>query len=295
MTPGTYSGLKMVEYLAIKAFSAGLGQRILAQSPLHAWTESPWNPAQDRDDSNTADIGTYAHAMLLEGGHAALCVVEADDWRTKAAKEARDSAHAAGLLPILAHKVGEVETMTGVAKDYLAGTELAGIFAFADAETTLVWENNGVLCKARPDLLSADRRISLSYKTTAGSAQPDAWIRTQLPGYDMGVVFYEQGIKATCKVESTRVVTLVQEQKIPYSCSLIGLSPTWQAMAASKLARAMMIWSRCLLDGKFPAYPVQICYAEPKPWQMAEQEERDIQDIGEHGIEYDPAKLWGKP
>src|SRR3990167_9094048 len=277
--PGTYPGLKMSEYLAVKAFSAGLGQRILAQSHLHAWTESPWNPAQDRDDSGIADIGTYAHAMLLEGGHAALCVVEADDWRTKAAKEARDSARAAGLLPILAHKVGEVEQMVKTAKDYLETTELAGLFAHhGDAETTLIWDKNGMLCKARPDWLATDRKVSLSYKTTAGSAQPDAWIRTQLPGYDMGIVFYEQGIRTACKVESTRVVTLVQEQKPPFSCSLIGLAPAWQAMAASKLARAMMIWSRCLLDGKFPAYPVQICYAEPKPWQMAEQEERDIQD-----------------
>ena len=295
MRPGEYKSLKMTEYLSVKAFSAGLGQRILAQSPLHAWTESPWNPNQDLDDSGTADIGTYAHAMLLEGGHAALCVVEADDWRTKAAKEARDSARLAGLLPILAGKVSEVEQMVKAAKAFIESGELAGIFAAGEAETTLVWDKNGMLCKARPDWLATDRKVSLSYKTTAGSAQPDAWIRTQLPGYDMGIVFYEQGIRSACKVERTRVVTLVQEQKPPFSCSLIGLAPAWQALAESKLARAMMIWSRCLIDGKFPAYTPQICYAEPKDWMLSEMEDRELQEISEHGIEYSPEQLWGKP
>lgn len=295
MKPGTYPGLPMAEYLAVKAFSSGLGQRILAQSPLHAWTESPWNPARKRDDSNTADIGTYAHACLLEGGHDALCVVEADDWRTKAAKDARDSARTAGLLPILTHKVAEVDSMVTAAKDYIASSELAGIFAEGQAETTLVWEHAGLLCKARPDWLNADRSICLSYKTTAGSAQPDAWIRTQLPGYDIGIVFYEQGVRSAFKVERTRVVTLVQEQKPPFSCSLIGLAPAWQALAESKMVQAMMAWSRCLADGKFPAYTSKICWAEPRDWMLSEMEDRELQEVSEHGIEYKPEQLWGKP
>jgi len=283
MTPGIYSKLPMRQYLDLQAFSSGLGQRALAQSPLHAWTESPWNPDRERDDSGTADIGTFAHACLLEGGTDALVICPFDDWRKNDAKAMRDAARAAGQLPILAHKVPEVEAMVKAAKEYVAQSELAGIFAAGEPERTVVWNEGDVLCKARPDWLNPDMKTCLSYKTTAGSAQPDAWIRTQLPAYDLGIVLYERATKC-------RVVTLVQEQAAPYSCSLIALDPAWQDIATRKLARALQIWSACLKTGKFPAYPSAICYAEPKPWMLAEAEETEIQ-----GAFADPAKLWEKP
>ena len=271
----------MAEYLAIQAFSSGLGQRILSQSPLHAWTESPWNPDRERDDSGTADIGTFAHAMLLEGGSDALVICPFDDWRKNDAKAMRDAARSAGKLPILAHKVPEVEAMVKAAYEYIADSEIMGTLAKGAAEQTIVFECQGVLCKARPDWLGD--KLCLSYKTTAGSAQPDAWIRTQLPAYDLGIALYGH---ATGK----RVVTIVQEQSQPYSCSLIALDPAWTDLAEVKLARALQEWDRCLKSGKFPAYPTRICYAEPKPWMLAEAEAQELE-----GAIADPSILWGKP
>lgn len=290
MKTGLYPKMPMQEYLAIKAFSSGLGQRILAQSPLHAWVESPWNPDRERDDSGTADIGTFAHAMLLEGGTDALVICPFDDWRKNDAKAMRDDARAAGKLPILQAKVPEVQAMVEAAKHFILESEVTGLFDTGTPEQTLVFEAGGVLCKARPDWLADDRKICLSYKTTAGSAQPNAWIRTQLPGYDMGIVLYERCVRAATGTEQTRVVTLVQEQSAPWSCSLVGLSPAWQAMAESKLNLALATWSACLKSGKFPAYPTRICWAEPKPWMMAVAEEQELE-----GAIADPSKLWEKP
>ncbi len=280
MKPGTYPKMPMAEYLAIKAFSSGLGQRILTQSPLHAWTESPWNPNRERDDSGTADMGTFAHAMLLEGGSDALVVVQAADWRTNAAKAERDAARAAGKLPILAHKVPEVEAMVKAAHEYIASSEIAGLFTDGGAEQTVVFECESVLCKARPDWLG---EYCLSYKTTAGSAQPDAWIRTQLPQYDLGIALYGRGT-------GRRVVTLVQEQSAPFSCSLIGLDPAYQGLSEARLDQALSMWKSCLELGKFPAYPTRICYAGPKPWMLADAEEREAS-----AAFADPAILWEKP
>jgi len=253
MIPGIYSKLPMKQYLDLQAFSSGLGQRILAQSPLHAWTESPWNPDRERDDSGTADIGTFAHACLLEGGTDALVICPFDDWRKNDAKAMRDAARAAGQLPILAHKVPEVEAMVAAAKNYISTSELSGIFSTGEPEQTIVWTEGDVLCKARPDWLNPAMKICLSYKTTAGSAQPDAWIRTQLPQYDLGIALYGRG------TGKRAVITLVQEQSAPFSCSLIGLDPAYQALAESKLDQALSMWKACLELGKFPAYPTRIC------------------------------------
>jgi hypothetical protein len=294
MKPGIFSALPMAAYLDEQAFSAGLAQTLLDKSPLHAWTESPWNPnRREKDDSNIADLGTFAHACLLEGGTTSLVVVDAPDWRTKAAQQARDDARAQGKLPILERKVSEVGTMVKAAQAFVASSEIAGVFSTGEAESTIIFDVGGVRCKIRPDWLSEDRKICLSYKTTPGSAAPDSWIRTQLPGYDTGIVLYECGVNSIANVDGgCRVVTLCQEQKPPYSCSLIGLAPAWDALAEAKLAVALATWKACLEAGKWPAYSPRIHWAEPRAWMLAEQEERQQSDADADGIPFNVADVF---
>lgn len=291
MKPGIYQDMRMSDYLAIEALSSGTCTRILSESAMHAWTESYLNPNRANKNSKEMDIGTFAHAMLLEGGTDALVVIEADDWRTKAAKESRDAAYATGKLPILARKIEEVEAMVAAAKDYLAGCELAGIMDAGAAEQTVIGFMEGVICKGRCDWLTGDKSINLSYKTTAGTAEPESWIRTQLPGYDLATAFYERLVRTACEVNECETIYLVQEQAAPYACSLIGLSPAMRALANQKLDTALQIWGHCLKTGKFPAYPSSICYAEPKPWQL-EQAEQAAQD---HSVFSDTELSGGVP
>lgn len=286
MKPGLHR-LTMAEYIALQAFSAGLAGTLLERSPYHAWHDSPWNPKRHRDDSNEADIGTYAHAMLLEGGAASLVIVDAKDWRTNAAKDQREAARAAGQLAVLQHKVAEVSAMVSAAREYLALSELRGVFESGAPEQTIQWEEGGVPCKARPDWLTEDGTICVSYKTTDGSAEPDGWIRRQLPQYDVGMVLYERGIMAALDIPQTRVVHLVQEQKPPYACALVGLAPAMQDVAERRLDRALTIWRECVRRNQFPAYPTRICYAEPTAWQVAE-----VEADANSGIAYDPAILF---
>jgi hypothetical protein len=293
MKPGIFSALPMAAYLDEQAFSAGLAQTLLDKSPLHAWTESPWNPDRVRDDNSTADIGTFSHACLLEGGTSSLVVVDAPDWRTKAAQQARDDARAAGKLPILERKVSEVWTMVKAAQAFVASSEIAGVFSTGEAESTIIFDVDDMRCKVRPDWLTADRRICLSFKTTPGSAAPDSWIRTQLPGYDTGIVLYERGVRSIADMHGDcRVVTLVQEQKPPYSCSLIGLAPAWQALAKAKLSVALATWKSCLEAGKWPAYSPRIHWAEPRAWMLAEAEERQQSDTDADGIPFNVADVF---
>jgi hypothetical protein len=279
MKPGIYSALPMDVYLSEQAFSSGLAQTLLDKSPLHAWTESPWNQDRVRDDNGVADLGTFAHACLLEGGTSSLVVVDAPDWRTKAAQQARDEARAAGKLPILERKVSEVWTMAKAAQAFVASSEIAGVFSTGEAESTIIFDVDDVRCKVRPDWLTADRRICLSFKTTPGSAAPDSWIRTQLPGYDTGIVLYERGVRSIADMHGDcRVVTLIQEQHFPYACSLVALAPAWQSLAERKLALALSTWAACLKSGVFPAYPNRICHAEPPAYALAQFEEMEIKE-----------------
>src|SRR6187431_2070025 len=266
--------MTMQDYLALKALSSGTCHRLVNQSPLHARINSPWNDKRIDSAGKEADIGSAAHKCLLEGTEDGIQIIDADAYRTNAAKELRDAAHAEGRIPMLIGKMPSVRAMADAAREFVAGSEIAGIFERGEPEVTLVWTEGDTLCKARADYLTHDRAICLSYKTTAGSANPDSWIRTQLPQYDMATMFYERGVLAACDVEKSCVVHLVQEQSYPYSCSLISLDPAYRALADSRLDRALALWASCEAAGKWPAYPARICWAEPKAWQQAEQDEQ---------------------
>lgn len=224
-------------------------------------------------------IGSYAHACLLEGGCDTLVQVDADDWRTKDAREQRDAARAAGHLPILKRKVADVERMVHAALDYVEHSEIRGVFKTGEPEQVILFEECGVPCKARPDWLTADRRICLSYKTTAGSANPDAWIRTQLPSYDLASAFYESAVLSIAPAADVEVVHLVQETAAPHSCALVALGPAFKELACRKLDMALKTWRDCEKRGKWPAYAGRIAYAEPLPWQETEVQRREECDF----------------
>jgi hypothetical protein len=274
---GTILQMTADEYHADPAqtpsLSASVGKILMSKSAYHAWLAHPrLNPKYQAEESGTFDIGTAAHALLLEGSRAKICVIEADDWRTKAAKEARDQARASGLTPILARHNVAVIRMVDAAKAFIETTELSGIFQDGAPEQTLVWKDNGVACRSRLDWLTKDRRVILDYKSSA-SAQPD-WFSRQIAnmGYDFQAAFYLRGLKA-CGHPNAQFVFLAQEVEPPHACSLHGIAPSMFAIAEAKVQRAIDLWRQCLTTGKWPAYDNRVHWAEATAWQMTQHEE----------------------
>lgn len=253
------------------SLSSSIANILITQSPLHAWMAHPrLNPNfQPEDVDSRMDIGSIAHAMLLERDESKVVVVSAPDWRTKAAREAREEAHAQGKHAILEHKYGAVQNMVQTAMSYIQTTELRNIFDTGIAEQSLFWQEGETWCRARPDLLSADRRVCLDYKTT-DSAAPDVFIRQiARMGYDLQAYFYLR----SPVLENATWVYLAQEITPPYSCSLISLSNAYLEVARVKFTRALRLWAECLAMNRWPAYSTQIHYAEPSAWQLTDTNE----------------------
>ena len=94
--PGIYTDFPVDQYRADPCPQPSLTQSIakviLDHSPLHAWHAHPrLNPRFVQDEEKKFDIGNTAHALLIGRGKS-IAVIDADDWRTKAAKEAREAA-----------------------------------------------------------------------------------------------------------------------------------------------------------------------------------------------------------
>lgn len=276
------------------SLSSSIANVLLQQSPLHAWMAHPrLNPNFTRESDSRFDLGSAAHTMLLERDESKVVIVEADDWRTKAAREARDQAQANGQYAILARQYADVQKMVQAAHSYIQTTELRGLLDTGTPEQSLVWQEGDVWCRARPDLLSADRRVCLDYKTS-DSAHPEVFGR-QIGrlGYDLQAEHYLRALEHCCPLHkpgevivvkdpggfkgalaigylSATFVFLVQEISPPYACSLISLSNAYRAVGESKLQRAYKIWSECLATNRWPAYPANICYTEPTSYQLAD-------------------------
>ena len=104
--PGIYT-IPLTEYIADPcpepSLSASVAHTLITESPIHAFVQHPrLNKGRIESGSSKMDIGTIVHGLVLEGDESRLVIVEADDWRTKVAKETRDAARLAGLVPVLA-------------------------------------------------------------------------------------------------------------------------------------------------------------------------------------------------
>lgn len=278
--PGIYQ-MSLAEYIADPApepsLSASVAHKLIVESPIHSYIHHPrLNPGGAREESAKMDLGTAAHGILLEGDESRLVIIEAEDFKTKVARETRDSAREAGLVPILAGKMGQLHEIVNAARSAIANSEIASAFTKSEgkAEQTLVWQEGDVWLRSRPDWLTNDRRLILDYKTTAGSAEPSAWMRGPMlgNGCDLQAALGLRGLRKLLKAREPKFVFMVQECEPPYAMSFVGLSPSFLEMAEHKLDRAIRLWGDCVLTNTWPGYPSRVAWVDPPAWAYTEEE-----------------------
>lgn len=266
--------------------SKSIIQILLTSSPAHAFAAHPkLNPDLVRKEEAKYDVGTAAHAVLLEGRENAVAVIDADSWRTNAAKEVRDHARAEGRVPLLAHDWADVQAMVAAVHTQLeALTAAPPLFTDGLPEQTLVWEEDGVVCKARLDWLRDDNSAIDDLKTTGASAAPETYSRTLLGiGGDLQAAFYLRGCRAVFgRAPAFRFA--VVETSPPYGLTVFSIAPDALALADAKIDYALHVWRKCLETERWPAYPKRVCYVQSPGWaeqQWADREYRDAEVTSE--------------
>jgi len=258
------------------SLSSSIAKMLCLSSALHAQHEHPrLNPAAVHEDAEHFDIGVAAHALLLEGG-GNIEPIDAPDWRTKAAKEARDAARAAGKTPLLAHVCADVINMVRTLRGQLELHTDGGAAMFTDgeAEQTAIWiEDGDVWCRARIDWIRTDPYAIDDYKTTSASANPDVWARTMFAaGHDLQAAWYLRGLRAITGErldEPSAFRFAVQEIHAPYAASVIALNPDAMLLAEKKCIYAIEKWREARASNDWRGYPRRTAYATLPAWHEA--------------------------
>jgi hypothetical protein len=261
------------------SLSSSIARLLIDRSPAHAKAAHPkLNPQLDRVDEAKFDVGTVAHGLLLQGIEL-VEVIDAKDWRTKAAQEARDEARANGLIPLLPDQAERVLAMVAAAREQiLTHTAQPSLFADGKPEQTLVWEDDhGVVCRVRVDWLHDDYTAIDDLKTTSASADPGKWTRTLYGmGADLQVAMYIRGVeRLTGMKPAFRYV--VCETYPPHALSVVDLAPAALALAEAKVQKAIDLWAWCLDADSWPGYDRRVASIELPTFEEMRWLEREGQ------------------
>lgn len=281
MKPGIYT-IPMAEYLADPcpdpSLSAGIAHTLISRSPAHAYYEHPrLNPARERDDTTERDEGTALHALILDKQDI-IVACPFPDWRKKEAQQLRDETRAMGMIPLLEHRYDELrEAADSIVDQIEAHGDAADALKAGLPEQTMLWQHDGLWCRARVDWLDDDPEGWLTdLKTVAQTSEPGAWGRNLATnGYALGAHHYLTGARAL-GLNPRGYRWIVAERHPPYAVSVVTMAPSLAALAKQQWDEAMAIWRDCLTRDAWPAYPPHTAWVEAPPWAQMQWAERQL-------------------
>lgn len=217
---------------------------MLAKTPAHAWVKHRrLNPHYEREESTSFDLGKAVEDIYFSDS-SNIDVIQANDWRTKAAKEMREISRSMGRTALLADQYHEVINCVDSIKRNLP--VLVG-----QRELSYIWQENGVWCRSRPDFTANDGWI-YDFKTTG--LEPDAWLNSSFEhGYDIQSYMGLHGAAMNGR-KYLGFRFIIAEIKAPYCIYFAEYTPEMLTQAKEKFYIAVRIFGKCLKENNWPGY-----------------------------------------
>lgn len=212
------------------------------------WADHP------EEHKRVFDFGHAAHRMVLGIGPE-LAVVDADDWRTKAAREQRDEAYAAGQVPLL---IAEHEVVQAMAAALRTHPIASALFRNGRPEVSLFWLDGDVMRRAMLDWLpdpTGGRLVVPDYKTCV-SAEPGKLSKTIADyGYAQQHGWYLDGVRAHGLADETAAFVFVfQEKTPPYLITVAQVDAAALRIGQHLNRRAIDLYAECVANDRWPGY-----------------------------------------
>ncbi len=262
---------------AIPSLSSHCAATIVTQSPLHAWHGHPrLGRAKWTQPTKALRGGSLAHELLLrKPGEVGdnIAVIEADSFRSKAAKAKRDESVDAGKLPVLAH---EYERATVACAHIHARLIEYGIRLHGESEIAAFWQehaSDGALVQCRALMDHVIRAEGLIYDLkSCRSAHPRA--------IQKAVESYSYHIQATAYTRALEQIESSLAGRVRYRWLFVELTEPYVVVPAEPAgsmrrlgeacwSQAVDTWAACMATGAWPAYSRgEVLRIEASPWAL---------------------------
>lgn len=273
LTPidGELVEMSFEDYHKHPAFSSSTAKTLIAESPAHAKAE------RDNGSGSTraTDKGAIGHRLLLGAGDD-FEIIRFDDYKKKAAQEARDAARRAKRVPILEHEHDEISTAVDHVRQRLAG---AGVLLDGVSEQTILWNEadaaTGLVqpCRCRVDHLrigEAKAQI-LEVKTCATAAPRAIQLAAENMGYAIATAAYKRGVEAA--LPSLRGCVeyyfIFIELVAPYAINFCAPDAAFEQVGAMRWERAVRTWFECDQSKTWPSYGAGVNKISVPPWVLS--------------------------
>ncbi len=251
------------EYFASRALSKSAIDLLLECPALYkAWLEG----TEEDQDSDALRFGSLAHMLILQPNEFAAEYAVTDlNLATKAGREWKSA------LPqdVTVCKMADYEKALLMAEAVREHPQAKCLFREYVAERPIYWEQNGIPCKAKPDIVSQifGRRFCADLKTTE-SANPDAIRRSIVKwGYHRQAAWYLSGMESVGEPCEAFIFIFV-EKSYPHLVTMCQLDDAALQKGREECEHAIKILKDCQKSGKYPCYTRDILTISLPAWAI---------------------------
>lgn len=235
-----------------------------------------WHQDHPRPPKKAFDLGHAAHKLVLGVGPE-LVIVDADNWKTKAAQAQRDQAHEEGKVPLLADDHDRVLGMANIIRQH----DIAGrLFrpGCGRPEQSLFWTDprTDVWRRARLDWLpnpSDGRLIIGDYKTTEHADLDAIQAAINNYRYHMQAAQYCDAATELGLHDNPAFLLIFQEKNPPYLITPVEINAESVGWGRTLNRQALDIYRQCRETNTWPGHTDGIALVGLPPWQLRRYED----------------------
>lgn len=271
--PGMYFDMACEDYFAEPCPAPALSNSgvsiLLNKSPAHFARRHPaiGQPEQERKATTAMRRGSVVHRLALGAGKD-FAVIDAADFRTKAAQEERDAAVESGLVPIIRPAFEKAEIQAAAVREHLDELLMGEPFL---PEVVIAWQaetpHGLIWCRGMIDAWCPTLLKAVDLKSTTDASISAITKKMANDGYDTQDVWYSKGIGHILdKFGQISFDTLFCEVEPPFASQPVATNDAWKTSSWDLCEEAIEIFARCLSRNEWPGYPRATQTLHPPDW-----------------------------
>lgn len=250
------------DYFAHPALSHSDAKLILDTPARYRWIKDhprPYKPA--------FEFGHVVHELVLGVG-AGIDIIDAADWRTKAAQTAQAESIAAGRAPILRDDYAEAQACADAVYRHTLAARL--LKHLDHAEQAGIWTDGDIERKAKLDGVCG--RFGIDLKTTVDASTDNFGRTAGKYAYFSQDAWYRDALRACFDIDDPKFLFVAVEKHPPYLVNVIELDPYDVELGARRNRRAIDLYRQCRDTDTWPGYGDGINQAQLPRWAETAEE-----------------------